>query len=196
MNERTACLGAVVDGESVRFSVWAPDRREVSVVFYEDDGTTVRATVPMSLRPREAVTDLPGCFSVVVPKPPGRPLLYRLAVDGAPPCPDPLSRSQPFGVHGASEVVAFDYAWSDHGFPGVALEDLIVYELHVGTATTEGTFDGLIPLLDYLRDLGVTAVELMPVKLRRALELGIRRRRVVRAPRRLRRAPWPVSLRR
>jgi maltooligosyltrehalose trehalohydrolase len=77
--------------------------------------------------------------------------------------PDPASRLQPEGVHGASEVVGEDFDWTDGEWRGVELEDYVVYELHVGTFTAAGTFDAIIPRLDALRDLGITVVELMPI---------------------------------
>jgi maltooligosyltrehalose trehalohydrolase len=77
--------------------------------------------------------------------------------------PDPASRLQPEGVHGPSEVVAREFEWHDAGWKGVALEDYVVYELHVGTYTREGTFDAIIEHLDALKDLGITAVELLPI---------------------------------
>jgi len=77
--------------------------------------------------------------------------------------PDPASRLQPHGVHGPSEVVSREFEWHDAGWRGVPLEDHVVYELHVGTFTEEGTLDAIIPKLDDLRDLGVTAIELMPL---------------------------------
>jgi len=78
--------------------------------------------------------------------------------------PDPVSRSQPHGVHGPSQVVDPDaFAWSDQDWRGIALADYILYELHIGTFTREGTFESAISKLAYLKDLGITAVELMPV---------------------------------
>ena len=77
--------------------------------------------------------------------------------------PDPASRLQPDGVHQASAVVGTDFEWHDHDWNGIALEDLVVYELHVGTFTNEGTFDAVIAKLDQLKELGITAVELLPV---------------------------------
>jgi maltooligosyltrehalose trehalohydrolase len=78
--------------------------------------------------------------------------------------PDPVSRFQPHGVHGASQVVDRDaFAWTDRDWTGIALEDFIIYELHTGTFTSEGTFEGAIGMLPYLRELGITALELMPV---------------------------------
>jgi maltooligosyltrehalose trehalohydrolase len=78
--------------------------------------------------------------------------------------PDPVSRSQASGVHGPSRVVApEEFAWTDEAWRGMALKDYVVYELHTGTFTPEGTFEAVIPKLAHLRSLGVTAVELMPV---------------------------------
>ncbi len=93
---------------------------------------------------------------------PGTRYVYRL--DGATERPDPASRAQPQGVHGPSQVLGGDtFRWSDHGWDGLPLSAYILYELHVGTFTPEGTFDGVIRRLDDLAGLGVTAVELMPV---------------------------------
>ena len=78
--------------------------------------------------------------------------------------PDPCSRFQPEGVRGPSRVVdPGAFAWTDGGWQGLALDELVLYELHVGTFTQEGTFDAAIPHLEELRELGVTAIELMPV---------------------------------
>ncbi len=88
---------------------------------------------------------------------------YFYTIDGKDDRPDPASRRQPEGVHGPSEVVDPDFAWRDAGWRGIPLEDAVFYEIHVGTFTPEGTFDAAIPHLDGLRDLGVTAVEIMPV---------------------------------
>jgi len=77
--------------------------------------------------------------------------------------PDPASQSQPEGVHGASEIIRTDFEWHDEEWRGIPLPDSIFYELHVGTFTDEGTFEAVIPHLDELRELGVTAIELMPV---------------------------------
>ena len=89
---------------------------------------------------------------------------YCFAFDDGRTRPDPVSRSQPHGVHGPSQVVDPDaFSWSDEDWRGIALEDYIFYELHTGTFTPDGTFDGVISKLDYLRELGITAIELMPV---------------------------------
>ncbi len=93
--------------------------------------------------------------------PPGTLYLYRL--DGESERPDPASRSQPRGVHGPSEVIDHAFPWDDATWSGIPLRDYIVYELHVGTLTPEGTFDAVIPHLSELKELGISAVELMPV---------------------------------
>ena len=89
---------------------------------------------------------------------------YGFSLDGGPVLPDPRSESQPDGVHGRSQVVDHTtFAWSDDHWEGFELSGSILYELHVGTFTTEGTFDAAIARLPHLVELGVDAVELMPV---------------------------------
>jgi maltooligosyltrehalose trehalohydrolase len=89
---------------------------------------------------------------------------YAYCLDGGPERPDPASRWQPDGVHQPSAVLRPEhFTWSDHGWTGVARQDLVFYELHVGTFTPAGTFEAIMPRLPALRDLGITAIELMPV---------------------------------
>jgi maltooligosyltrehalose trehalohydrolase len=147
-------LGArPVGPEGARFRVWAPRCREV----------TVRLVEPAATRLWPLARKAGGVFSGTVPgAAAGTRYLYRL--DGGVERPDPVSRFQPAGVHGPSEVVDPDaFPWTDAGWPGVALAHLCLYELHVGTFTPEGTFEAVIPHLARLRHLGVTALELMPV---------------------------------
>jgi maltooligosyltrehalose trehalohydrolase len=88
---------------------------------------------------------------------------YAYVIDGAR-LPDPHTRLQPAGLRGPSRIVdPGAWTWTDQAWSGVALEDLVVYELHVGTFTAEGTFDAVVPHLVELAELGVTAIELMPV---------------------------------
>lgn len=89
--------------------------------------------------------------------------LYSYRLDGGPDRPDPASKSQPQGVHGPSQVISADFPWEDSGWRGVLLRDFVIYELHVGAFTSEGTFDAVIPHLEELAELGITAIELMPV---------------------------------
>jgi maltooligosyltrehalose trehalohydrolase len=89
---------------------------------------------------------------------------YWFKIDGAGPFPDPASRFQPLGVHGPSQIVEPDgFQWKAKEFQASSLRDLVIYELHVGTFTAVGTFLALIDKLDYLRGLGINAVELMPI---------------------------------
>src|SRR5947209_5858812 len=142
-------LGARVAGERTEFRVWAPyrDRVELHIVApYEQRVAMARNGDGY----HEAIVDC------------GEGTRYFFNVDGTDR-PDPASRLQPEGVHGASEVVADNFVWTDRDWRGIALDDSVIYELHVGTFTPEGTFDAIIPHLDALRDLGVTVIELMPV---------------------------------
>jgi maltooligosyltrehalose trehalohydrolase len=148
-------LGAwVEDGNRVRWRVWAPGHQKLEVVLHDSRGQPGRV-LPMTPEPGD-------CFGAVL-EGQGAGTLYKLRVDGAGPFPDPWSRSQPHGVHGASEVVVPDFEWTDAGWKGVSPEGLVIYEVHVGTATPEGTFESLIPRLHGLKELGVTALEIMPV---------------------------------
>ena len=92
---------------------------------------------------------------------PGALYLYRL--DARLERPDPASRFQPHGVHGPSQVMDARFDWTDGAWRGIPLRRYIFYELHVGTFTPEGTFDGVADQLEELAALGITAVELMPV---------------------------------
>jgi maltooligosyltrehalose trehalohydrolase len=135
-------LGAVPLGDGrTSFRVWAPEAESVSVLGQE--------------------LERGEYWECELDAPPGTD--YRFEVDGSE-WPDPCSRFQPEGVRGPSRVVdtgGFD--WHDEGWPGLRLDELAIYELHVGTFSDEGTFDGVVPYLDGLRELGVTAIELMPV---------------------------------
>jgi maltooligosyltrehalose trehalohydrolase len=146
-------LGATCEEGGVRFRVWAPERRTVEVRV-ETAGR--EATHPLG-------KDADGFFGGLVAGL-GAGDIYRFRLDGEGPYPDPASRFQPQGVHGPSEVIdPSAFAWKDGGWHGVALEDLAVYEIHVGTFSPAGTFDGVAEKLPHLADLGVTALELMPV---------------------------------
>jgi maltooligosyltrehalose trehalohydrolase len=131
------------------FRVWAPDAQEVAVAV----GETRTAMNPSH----------DGWWDAVVAKAKhGTP--YAISVDGREPRPDPRSLWQPGGVHAWSHVYDHSrFAWTDDGWRGVPLPGAVLYELHVGTFTTEGTFDGAIERLDHLVELGVDAVELLPV---------------------------------
>src|SRR5690606_19155873 len=135
----------------MRCSVWAPKASRVELV-YADSGERV------PLAPRER-----GYFAGEASRL-QHGVRYGFSLDGGPVLPDPRSRFQPEGVHGPSEWFDFGaFQWTDHGFRPEALTSAVVYELHVGTFSEEGTFDGVLQHLDHLVNLGVTHVELMPV---------------------------------
>jgi maltooligosyltrehalose trehalohydrolase len=90
--------------------------------------------------------------------------LYKFLIDGEKELPDPASLSQPEGVHGNSKALALDhFPWTDGSWKNYALKDYILYELHAGTFTSDGTFAAIEGKLDHLVDLGVNAIEIMPV---------------------------------
>jgi maltooligosyltrehalose trehalohydrolase len=151
-------LGAWPIGSStVHFRVWAPYAKRVTVDLVGP--SQLPRDQPIQLKPCEH-----GYFEATVCgiEPGAR---YRYVLDGQKSRPDPASRFQPDGVHGPSAVIDPQaFRWTDDRWPGMPIERFIIYELHVGTFTREGTFHAIIPLLDYLQnDLGITAIELMPV---------------------------------
>ena len=143
-------FGTTLRGDLVEFSLWAPRC----------------AAVTLRLRPQGKASDFPmlpygdGCWGLTIPAAAGDRYQYLV---GESALPDPVSRFLPEGVHGATEIVDPAFAWTDSHWYGLGLEHYVLYELHVGTFTEEGTLDAAAMRLDYLRDLGVTAVELMPL---------------------------------
>jgi maltooligosyltrehalose trehalohydrolase len=138
---------------SVSWRVWAPFSTAVSLVaFSEGDRREI------------AMTAEGGGYFVHRQDRAVEGLRYALKLADGHDYPDPASRWQPDGVHRPSALFFPEtYDWSDRGWRGVAREDLVIYELHIGTFTPEGTFEAIIPRLPQLRALGVTAIELMPV---------------------------------
>ena len=149
---RTEPVGAhYLGGAEASFAVWAPKARSVSVHLL----SPVERIVPLT--PADG-----GYFvSRIDGVEPGS--RYRFRLNNADEFPDPASRYQPEGVHGPSEIVARDFRWTDQKWKGISLRDTVLYEIHVGTFTPAGTFDGVIEQLPYLKDLGVTAIEIMPI---------------------------------
>ena len=135
-----------------RFTVWAPAARSVDLDLSGES------------RRRHALAPTTGGWWVLEVADAGPGADYAYVIDGGDPVPDPRSLWQPRGVHGPSRV--YDHAayrWSDHRWPGRALPGSVVYEMHVGTFTDEGTFDAAVDRLDHLVDLGIDHVEVMPV---------------------------------
>jgi len=147
-------LGAWLEGDGVRFRVWSDKAQRVEVALYPAGGQPI-------FDPLQHQAD--GLFTALVPGI-GPGMRYRYRLHGVNLFPDPASRFQPEGVHGPSEVVDPQaFAWSDGGWRGLDRAELIIYELHVGTFTPAGTFASAIERLPYLAELGVTALELLPV---------------------------------
>jgi maltooligosyltrehalose trehalohydrolase len=143
---------AVVDSHNTFFRVWAPLADELSVSVLKGGGREI----PLKKDGREYFSGMaPNVHA-------GDDYFY--IVNRQTRCPDPASRFQPEGVHGPSRVVdPEEFQWEDGNWKGMSFQDFIIYELHVGTFTGEGTFASVIDRLDHLRGLGITALELMPV---------------------------------
>ncbi|MCA9116563.1 MAG: malto-oligosyltrehalose trehalohydrolase, partial [Planctomycetaceae bacterium] len=150
-------LGAIpLSTGQTLFRVWAPKLSAVQLELTGPEGPADHPrTVELQAEPR-------GYFSAVVDEA-GPGSLYRFRTGEGSSFPDPASRLQPHGVHEASAVVATGFDWTDSGWAGIPLRDYIIYELHIGTFTPQGTFESAIAALDGLVELGITAVELMPV---------------------------------
>jgi 1,4-alpha-glucan branching enzyme/maltooligosyltrehalose trehalohydrolase len=137
----------------VRFSLWAPAAKAVELCL-EDDGPPI--ILPMAAQPE-------GWFELVAAEA-SAGARYRYRIDGRHLVPDPASRFQPDDVHGPSEVIdPHARRWRHAGWRGRPWEEAVIYELHVGAFTPGGSFAAARERLPYLRELGVTAIELMPV---------------------------------
>jgi maltooligosyltrehalose trehalohydrolase len=149
--EEESKFGTHITNSGVRFRLWAPGARAVSVKIYD-----TRQIVAMSVQPR-------GWFEVEIEG--VRPgTLYRFVLEDGTEVPDPASRFQPEDVSGPSEVIdPRAYDWHDAGWRGRPWHEAIVYEVHIGAFTRDGTFRAAIEKLDHLVRLGVTAIELMPI---------------------------------
>lgn len=164
-----------LDEGRCRFAVWAPYSGDLKLVILEqNNGVVAEQDNEAAVDPNNKIDyddeativsskkDAQGYWKFDVENAfPGTRYFYRL--DGSRNRPDPASRSQPEGVHGPSQVIDYEYPWMDGSWKGIPLDEMIIYELHIGTFTEEGTFEAVIPRLEELRDLGITAVELMPV---------------------------------
>ncbi|MDP4259166.1 MAG: malto-oligosyltrehalose trehalohydrolase [Bacteroidota bacterium] len=151
MNSLVKKIGSWYDKGIGEFRVWAPLRERVELVL-ESPAPVVH---PMQ-------KDEWGYWSAAINAPAGSTYVFRL--DGETCCPDPASISQPKGVHGPSELIERDgFAWSDESWQGLPLSNMIIYELHVGAFSPTHDFDGIICKLDYLAELGINTIELMPI---------------------------------
>ncbi len=147
-------LGANYLGDNrCEFTVWAPTLKQVAVQIVMPE----KRLLAMEKKGQE------GYWQVTATNvAPGT--LYYYQLEGTTDRPDPASHYQPNGVHDPSEVIdRSTFVWTDRNWKGVSLEEMIIYELHVGTFTPEGTFAAIIPRLGELKSLGINAIEIMPV---------------------------------
>ncbi len=153
--KRRHCMpfGAELDDGVAKFRLWAPGAHGVTLELTHARGRHVQ---PLSAE--EA-----GWYTATLENLPAD-ARYRFRVDNRISVPDPASRFNPQDVHAASALIdPCSYEWSDEAWKGRPWEEAVIYELHVGTFTPAGTFNGVVERLDYLVRLGVTAIELMPV---------------------------------
>jgi maltooligosyltrehalose trehalohydrolase len=152
-----------VAGGGTHFRVWAPDRERVEVVWATAATTPVAPVAPVADAAVELVRETAGgYFAGFAPAAVGD--FYRFRLDGGAAFPDPASRFQPWGPHGASQVVdPAAFPWSDTDWRGAGRAGQVLYEMHIGTCTAEGTWEAAERLLPGLAELGVTVLEVMPV---------------------------------
>jgi 1,4-alpha-glucan branching enzyme/maltooligosyltrehalose trehalohydrolase len=144
----------VLANGKVRFRLWAPAAHSVELSL--ENQTDQEILLDMN-----RLTD--GWFQLETAQS-GPGALYRFRIDGSLLAPDPAARANPRDVHGPSQVVdAAAFSWQDADWSGRAWHEAVIYELHLGTFTAEGSFAAAMQRLDYLVELGITAIELMPV---------------------------------
>ncbi|MGF1603019.1 MAG: malto-oligosyltrehalose trehalohydrolase [Thermosynechococcaceae cyanobacterium] len=150
-------VGAVVlPGNRGQFKVWAPLLESLDIQVWNSADSSDPRLIPL-----ERGSD--GYWQVTVDQA-SHGTFYSYQLNGDMVRPDPASHCQPEGVHGRSQVVDHQrYTWQDQQWRNLSLDSYICYELHVGTFTPEGTFDAIIPRLGELYDLGINALEIMPV---------------------------------
>ncbi len=147
-------FGTEIRPEGVQFRLWAPEARKVDLVLEQENGA--RRILPM-------IGDDRGWFRLLSAEA-GTGSLYRFRIDDHLLVPDPVSRCQAEDIHGPSVVIdPRSFPWQDGSWRGRPWEEVILYELHTGAFAPDGRFTGIIERLDYLAELGVTAIQLMPV---------------------------------
>lgn len=148
-------IGARYDPAGSEFIVWAPLRHQMELILESNSATAGPAAFPMKKNEW-------GYWKCIAPTAPGT--LYRYRLDGETVCPDPASRHQPLDVHGPSALVDIDdFTWTDEGWEGIPLSNMVIYELHTGTFSNTHDFKGIIQKLGYFNDLGINTLELMPL---------------------------------
>ena len=151
-------IGASFHDQSTEFIVWAPLHDRVALVL-----TTPAGTIHDTETIHDMDKDGGGYWRATLPVTPGTRYGYRLG--GKPETlPDPASLSQPDGVHGPSMVIdSRSFTWDDTDWKGLPLSNKVIYELHTGTFSPTHDFNGIVQKLDYLRELGINSIELMPL---------------------------------
>ena len=145
-------LGALPQSDNTcSFLVWAPKAEKVEAIISEPTARTI---------PLQSLGD--GYFRAAAENVPAG-ALYKFRLNENLERPDPVSRHQPQGVHGPSQIVSTNHNWTDSGWRGLPLDHYVLYELHVGTFTPQGNLESIIPRLATLKSLGITAIELMPL---------------------------------
>jgi len=149
--EQEMKFGTQLLAGAVRFRLWAPKTASVAVRVEELNQAVQMNALPRGWYEAEVEGAAPG-------------MRYRFILEDGSEVPDPASRFQPEDVHGPSEIIdPRSFAWTDAGWRGRPWEEMVIYELHLGAFTPEGTFRAAIDKLDYLTELGVTAIQLMPI---------------------------------
>ena len=144
-------VGAVLlEDKKIKFRTFSPAADSVEVVFKENSKPLVLQKDSMGYWEGVSKRAKPGT-------------LYKYRINKKQEFPDPASQSQPEGVHSWSEVISHSYEWKDISWKGLSLDKMLIYELHVGTFTQDGTFKAIIDKLDHLEELGVNTIELMPI---------------------------------
>lgn len=151
-SERRYPVGAEIDGAQIDFRIWAPEKKTAQLVL----NSPAPQTIPM-------LKENGGYFSVRIADPGGR-VLYRFRLDGDDRLlTDPASRYQPEGPLGPSEVVRSNFEWTDGNWQGVTVNSPLIYEMHAGTFTREGTWQAAGRQLTRLAEDGIDIIELMPI---------------------------------
>ena len=140
-------IGAEYWMNSCHFCVWVPHSEHIELIIKGGEN------YPLKKEER-------GYWTTEIELPVNS--LYKYKIDNET-FPDPASRSQPDGVHSWSRVVSEDFQWSEGAWKGLSTADMVIYELHVGTFSEEGTFDGVVNKLDHFIELGINTLEIMPI---------------------------------
>ena len=141
--------------EGVHYRTWAPSQKQLHIIVQDQQGKEIRALLMKK--------DEEGFHNVVDSQGKAGDL-YRIKIDNGDLIPDPASHYQPFGIGGPSQVIDHQvFSWKKKVYPPISMQELVIYELHIGTFTQEGTFQAAIEKLPHLKKLGITVIEIMPV---------------------------------